>query len=1478
MAGVQYLGSVLKQGIDPEKDSYDLSDFSKIRELTLNSVKEAVGKRFPVANERYTLHIDKLDYEKGKPPTLRDQREALVTGATLGRKLKGSWTLTDNVTGKPVSSTGTRTIVSVPWLTDRGTYIRNGHEYTLAHVLRMRPGVYSRIKSNGLAEAQINVEPGTGAGMRLEMNPDNGVLSIKKGGVSARLYPILRSMGVPDEQMATVWGPDLLMANKAQSVGSNVTRNLRAFSGADKEIHGPITKESSEHALEPDVAGRIAADFDKTRLDPESTALTLGHPFDRVGSSMLLMTSKRLLDLSRGKGATDNRDSLEYQKVYGHPELFAERILKDGGGVSRKLLWKATNKGHLDFLQAGALQPHVDSIFDDSRLAQYVEGSSPFDMLDNALKVTRLGEGGLGDIRAAPEDSGARAVHNSYMGYIDPVRTPESIRGGLDAYAAKGVRKGLDGLLYTKLRNVRTGQDEWVDMRRAALANVTTPDQLKAEGNVVPVLGRGGDFDFVKKNEVDYVLPNASRMFSLGAMFVPLKSGNKGLRLNMGSRYMAQALPLTDREAPLVRVEDPDAPGQSVEDTHGHFFGARRAPSAGVVESVNKNGIKVKYLDGTSDNIELYNNYPANMKGYLHNEPRVKPGETFKKGDTLASSNYTDDHGRAAVGRNMRVAYISWHGQNFEDATCVSESAAKKLSHEAMYHHHVPNEKDVVTETTRYRSIWPGKFNDEQLKKVGDDGMAKPGVELRRGDPVLLAFKVNEPSPGTLGRRVHQDMSETWEHDYPGVVVEGVAGKERKTVYTKASVPLCVGDKMTGRHGNKGVVGVILPDAEMPRDKDGKPFDVTMSPLGIISRTNPSSMVEAALGKVAAKRGESSIVKDFMDGDSNMAQYALSELKRHGLEEHETVVDPMNSREIPKIFTGNAFFYKLKHTAEGKEAGRGAGDEEYTTEETPGGQGISASKRLGGLETSALVGHGTWEFLRDAKLIRGQTNSDFWRDLRSGKTPSMPGSPLVREKFFNHLKGAGVNMIETKDAFNIFGMTGDEAKTLGAGREVRAAATFDDKHFRPIPGGLFDPAVFGADGKQWGHIKLDEPIPNPVMTDSLRRILKLTEEQYNNVVIGKDKLQGATGGEAIGAALGKVNLEEEIRAELAGFSRLTGARRDASMKRLRAMIALKDAGKKPADFMMRDIPVLPPRFRPITTQGGTTLVSDTNYLYKKLLDSRDDLQNAKTSLPEEEQNVARHSLWNNYQSLVGLSDPDDAKLKDKNVKGLLKWIFGDSPKLGGFQRRLVATSMDMTGRGVITPNPGLKLNQIGLPEAQAWEIYEPFVVRELVRQGYQATDAVRMTSEKNKLAYEALRKAVLTRPVVMNRAPTLHKFSIMGFWPVLTKGSTIQVSPSIVEPFNADFDGDAVNLYVPVGQKAIDEVKDKMLPERNLLNVRGFQAHYLPIREYAQGVYLASRVKPGPAVKSFKTEGEAIQAYKRGEIGVDDPVRVVEKK
>jgi DNA-directed RNA polymerase subunit beta' len=228
------------------------------------------------------------------------------------------------------------------------------------------------------------------------------------------------------------------------------------------------------------------------------------------------------------------------------------------------------------------------------------------------------------------------------------------------------------------------------------------------------------------------------------------------------------------------------------------------------------------------------------------------------------------------------------------------------------------------------------------------------------------------------------------------------------------------------------------------------------------------------------------------------------------------------------------------------------------------------------------------------------------------------------------------------------------------------------------------------------------------------------------------------------------------------------------------------------------------------------------------------------------------------------------------VQGLLKWALGTSPKFSGFQRKVLSATVDTVGRGAVVPDPRVKLNQLGIPREMAFNIMAPLVERALVKRGYSPIDAMKMVKERKPQAEDLLKEVMKTHPVLMNRAPTLHKLGIMAFDPVLVNGHVIHVNPSIVSPFNMDFDGDTVNIHAPVTDKAIQEARAKMFPERNLIAMRNREILYKPEKEYQQGLYLATHPKTDPNVRlrTFRSLDEAREAYRQGLLDINDPIEI----
>ena len=941
------------------------------------------------------------------------------------------------------------------------------------------------------------------------------------------------------------------------------------------------------------------------------------------------------------------------------------------------------------------------------------------------------------------------------------------------------------------------------------------------------------------------------------------------------SKYALQAVPLQNPEAPLVRSLD-QASGKDMDTLMGKFVGAQFAPKPGVVQAVRKDRIDMLYDDGTKGSVGLYDNFPANAKGWLSNYPMVKAGQRVGEGQLLAKSNYTDDKGVAAMGRNLRIGYMSYHGGTFEDACTISESAAKKMGYTTMYKTGMDTDKSIRSSKTLYNAWKPGEYTKEQMQKLDDKGVVKVGQTLNQGDPVILGIRTNQPSPGTMGKRILTDVSQTWQHAHPGVVTDVVKTRDGIKVYAKVSSPLALGDKISQRYGGKGTIAQIIPDDKMPRDSKGRPLDILFDPLGIVSRTNPSQMMQVGLGKVAQKLGHPIIVPQFMPKGQSRLKWVKDQMKKYNVPWKQDVYDPQTGKTISNVFTGNIYFLPLKHIADTKMSRRGT--DQYSAQGIPGGSGQTGSKRLGSMQVAGLVGHDAFNFIQDAKLIRGQSNAQFWRSLRTGEIPVLPGQPLVHKKFFAHLQGSGMHIRKTPKGVSIMALTNKDVNDLAGSREVKSKDTYQQKTFREIDGGLFGKDIFGPEGNKWGYIQLDEPLPNPVMQEPLARLLRMSDQQFQNVVSGKQEVNGLKNSSDIQKALSKIDLKAQRVNALKELKEASASKRDAALKRYVAIARMQDNGTQPSDYMLNKIPVLPPEFRPITTQGNLTMVADSNYLYAQLLDARDDQRQAKNLTPEL-QNEARGNIYKRWKQLVGLYDPQSKKLKSKSVKGLLKWALGTSPKFSAFNRKVLGATVDTVGRAVGSPDPRLKLNQVGVPQQMAWGIFAPFVTRSLVQQGYTPVDAMKLVKQHNSRAKTVLLDQMSKRPVVVNRAPSLHKYNLYGAWPKLVTGHAMRWSPSICDNMSLDADGDQLNIHVPVSKKGIQDVINKMMPERMAILARKGKIAFMPQKAFMQGLYVATRMgDSSKGVKTFHSIQQAKQAYKNNQIDIDTPIVINRNK
>jgi DNA-directed RNA polymerase beta subunit len=1434
-------------------------DISGTRRRIFDNTLAAAKEIQPVSNTRFSLSLENPAYSGQEDFSPEEQKRAVLENRTLSRRLQGEWVWKDHL-GEELGRKKA-TIANVPYLTDMGAFIYNGSKYLLSHQMRLRPGVFARRKENGELESHINVAKGFAH--RVEMDPESGMFKIRIGQASIPLAPLLSAMGATSDEMKESWGPELTARNLAKN---------------DPRIMDKLyAKVVGEHGDAPDTLAKSAAvakAFHSMTLDPEVTKRTLGEPFANISPKVYLAATKKLLAINKGEAQSDDRDSPTYQRVMGPEDMFAEKI-NLAPNLMRRLLWKAANRGDIDRIKTGAFDDLLHGVILHSGLANSAEEINPSELFDHQSRVTRMGQGGIPSRDSIPDES--RAVQPTHLGFIDPLRTPESENAGVDLRFARATRKGPDGRIYTQVRNMKTGQLEYKSPQDLADFALGFPGKVADPDTPVGAI-HGGRFRVMPHSKIDYQIPDMESAFSPLANLIPGKSSVKGQRAVMASRMLSQALPLKDAEAPLVQSGLPDDPNRSFEEEYAQHMGAVRAAQGGRVTSTDG---KISILDaeGKQSEFPLYSNFPYNRKTLYHQTPAVKVGDTVQPGQLLATSNYTDKEGTTALGKNLRVAYIPFRGLNFEDANIISESTAKRLTSEHAYQHGYEWDDRTKKGKKAFISIHPGVYDRKTMDNFTDDGIIKPGTVVNYGDPLILATREREPNQKSLlgSRPIFSDESVTWSHHNPGEVTDVAMTDKGANVVVKSYSPSQVGDKLSGRFGDKGIISSIIPDDQMPHDANGRPFELLANPLGVISRTNPAQLVEAALGKIAEKRGTPYKLQDFQD-DRDLAEYAWKELQKHGVPDTEDVIDPNSGRKIPNVFTGNRWFMKLHHSAESGEQGRGVG-EGYTSEGLPSKGGTSGSKRHGMLELSSMLSHGATSVIRDANLVRGQAQPQYWSQYMAGYNPPTPQIPFTHQKFVNQLKAAGINVVKEGPRSHIMALTNKDIDQLAGDREIQNTETVNWKDMSPVKGGLFsDELTGGHGGKRWSSIRLHEPMPSPAMEEPIRKVLGLTEPKFRNILAGKEGINGQTGPKGIAQALSGLNLDREIAQARADIASGKTTKRDAAIRKLGYLRDAQRLNIHPKDWMLDRVPVIPPVFRPVSVMGGAKklpLVDDMNYLYKEVFDANNNLK--ELSAQADDVGDERLTLYDAFKGVTGMGDPVHPKNQESQVKGILRHVFGSSPKTSVIHRKLLGSQVDRVGRAVIAPDPNLDMDSVGLPEDSAWSIYHPDIVRRLVRSGMEGRAALRAVEARSPDASAALQKELEDGVVIYNRAPTLHRYGIMAARPKLTKHRVLTVSPLVIGGFQGDFDGDKMNFHVPQTPEARQEALDKMLPSRNLFSVADLtKAHYLPSQEYVGGLYEASaRIEKDKPPMVFADKKAAIQAYRSGEIGVGRRVEII---
>ena len=682
----------------------------------------------------------------------------------------------------------------------------------------------------------------------------------------------------------------------------------------------------------------------------------------------------------------------------------------------------------------------LKEFFGSSQLSQFMDQINPLAEITQKRRISALGSGGIARDRAGVE---VRDVHYTHYGRMCPIETPEGPSIGLITSLATYAKVNELGFIespYYKFtrdeegRKVVTDQIDYLtandeDSLVIAAANTT----LDSEGHIIDkkVIGRKhGETEFVDPNEVDYMDISPKQIISVATSTIPFLEHDDAVRALMGANMQRQAVPIINPESPIV--------GTGIEHKAAHDCGsAIVAAKGGVVEYVDAKKIVIREEDGTLNTYYTYQFLRSNQDTAILQKPIVRVGEVVEAGDIIADGQ-SMQNGELALGRNVRIGFMTWDGYNFEDAVIMNEKMVKEDIYTSI---HI-DQYEIETRDTKLgkeeitREI--PNVSQDALKFLDAKGIIIPGAEVKEGD--ILVGKVTpkgqtDPTPeerlllSIFGEKTRdvRDSSLRVKHGSGGVVHSvqyyskangdelppGVMEVVRIYIVKKRKIR--EGDKMAGRHGNKGVISRIVPSEDMPFDKYGRPLDIMLNPQGVPSRMNIGQVLEIHLGMAAQRLGIKVATPVFDGVTMEELQDIMKESGMHVDEMLEKGLDPNDPEAVAnykcdgkqvlydgrtgeafenRISVGVMYFVKLSHMVDDKLHARSVGPYTLITQQPMGGKAQNGGQRFGEMEVWALEAYGAAHTLREMLTVKSDDilgRNKVFRAITNGE-PIPPSS------------------------------------------------------------------------------------------------------------------------------------------------------------------------------------------------------------------------------------------------------------------------------------------------------------------------------------------------------------------------------------------------------------------------------------------------------------------------------------------------------
>lgn len=785
-----------------------------------------------------------------------------------------------------------------------------------------------------------------------------------------------------------------------------------------EDVHYPTLKEFMEtYQDEAQLREVLASNYKK--LVPKHILLD-----DIIASISYEFGLFYLIDGKDRVGNIDDIDHLGNRRIRCVGELLQNQV-RIGFSRMERVIRERMTVQDMDTITPQALvnirpvSAAIKEFFGSSQLSQFMDQTNPLSELTHKRRLSALGPGGLSRERAGFE---VRDVHHSHYGRMCPIETPEGPNIGLINSLSTYAKINEYGFIespyrkYDKVNKVVTDEIHYLtadeeDLYVRAQAN----EQLDEEGHFVNsrVICRTvlGAVEMVPEDKVDYMDISPKQVVSVATAMIPFLENDDANRALMGSNMQRQAVPLVRREAPII--------GTGIEYRAAKDSGAVVvAKNDGIVERVSADEIIIKKENGDKDRYKLLKFKRSNSGTCVNQAPIVSKNEEVKAGDVIADGPATD-HGEIALGRNCLIAFMTWEGYNYEDAVLINERLVKedRLStiHIEEYECEARDTKLGPEEITRDIP----NVGENAIKNLDDRGIIRIGAEVDSGD--ILVGKVTPKGETELtaeerllraifGEKAREvrDTSLKVPHGESGIIVDiriftrengddlspGVNELVRCYIAKKRKIK--VGDKMAGRHGNKGVISRVLPEEDMPFMDDGTPMDIVLNPQGIPSRMNIGQVLEMHLGLAAKKLGWY-VATSVFDGANEYDIMDALEMAGYPRDGKLTLYDGRTGESFDnRITVGYMYYLKLHHLVDDKLHARSTGPYSLVTQQPLGGKAQFGGQRFGEMEVWALEAYGASHILQEILTVKSDDvkgRVETYEAIVKGENIPEPGMP-----------------------------------------------------------------------------------------------------------------------------------------------------------------------------------------------------------------------------------------------------------------------------------------------------------------------------------------------------------------------------------------------------------------------------------------------------------------------------------------------------